>query len=84
MKQLVITLMLLFLLIIVCSWYIVRHGDVLFEEEKDPEPELPKDPEMATGSDVCTRDKKFSRLTSKSPAIEVFKYIYTKYYKRKH
>lgn len=75
MKQLVITLMLLFLLIIVCSWYIVRHGDVLFEEEKDPE--------MVTGSDVCTRDKKFSRITSKSPAIEVSKYIYTKYYKRK-
>ncbi|MBQ0153803.1 MAG: hypothetical protein KBS70_03355 [Bacteroidales bacterium] len=84
MKTLVITLMLLFLLIIVCSWYIVSHGDVLFEEEKDPEPELPKDPEMASGSDVCTRKKKFSRITSKSPAIEVPKYIYTKYYNRKH
>lgn len=76
MKAIVFTLLIGAILVSFCIWYLVVHGEQLFDEKSAFESPV-KD--FATGSAV-RKGKKFSRQTSKSPVIDVFEYIYTKFY----
>ena len=80
MKTFIAATLVIAILAILLVIYLASHGQALFVENLE---KCAKTKDVASGSDVNTKTKKFSRITSKSPAIDVFEYIYTKFYRPK-